>query len=102
MRVRAGSVAHPSAHTCAVQGMLRCMKTTIDIGAELLRQAKKRAIDEGVTLREVVETALRMYLAARPKRAGYRLQWRVESGRLLPGVDLDDREALFDRMGGRS
>ena len=81
--------------------MLLCMRTTIEISDELFRRAKKRAADEGTTLREVVDLALRSYLSRRAKRTGYRLQWRTESGRLLPGVNLDDRDALFDLMDGR-
>lgn len=81
--------------------MFICMRTTIELGDELLRQAKKRAADEGVPLREVIESALRRYLAGGRRRAGYRLQWRPERGRLQPGVNLDDRDALFDLMNGR-
>ena len=81
--------------------MLLCMRTTLDISDELFRSAKKRATDDGMTLRSVVERALRTYLGSRPRRAGYRLRWRSEHGRLLPGVDLDDRDGLFDRMEGR-
>jgi Arc/MetJ family transcription regulator len=81
--------------------MFLCMRTTIDIGDELLRQAKKRAANEGVPLRNVVESALRSYLAAQRKRGGYKLRWRTERGRVQPGVNLDDRDALFDLMDGR-
>jgi hypothetical protein len=74
------------------------MRTTIDIGDELLRRAKKRAADEGVPLRDVVESALRGYLSTRPRQGRYRLKWSTERGRMLPGVNLDDRDALFDLM----
>jgi Arc/MetJ family transcription regulator len=77
------------------------MRTTIDIGDELFRQAKKKAADDRVTLKEVVEAALRNYLSRRPQRRRYRLRWTPEKGRLLPGVNLDDRDALFDLMDGR-
>jgi Arc/MetJ family transcription regulator len=77
------------------------MRTTVDISDELLRQAKKRATDEGTALREVVETALRLYLQSRPRHGRYRLRWRTEKGRILPNVRLDDRDALFDLMEGR-
>ena len=77
------------------------MRTTLDINDELLRQAKRRAADERAPLRHVVETALRAYLGSRSRQRTYRLQWRIESGRLLPGVRLDDRDALFDVMEGR-
>ena len=92
---------NPAMHHDALNGMVMCMRTTIDIGDELLRQAKRRAADEGTPLRAVVEAALRSYLGARPRPSGYRLRWRTESGRVMPGVRLDDRDALFDLMDGR-
>ncbi len=81
--------------------MLLCMRTTIEIADELLRKAKTRAADEGIPLRRVIEAALRMYILGRRNKGGYRLQWRTESGRIQPGVRLDDRDALFDLMEGR-
>ena len=81
--------------------MFLCMRITIDISDQLLREAKKKAANEGIPLQELVEVALRGYLGRRPKRAGYRLRWRAERGRLMPGVNLDDRDALFDLMDGR-
>jgi len=74
------------------------MRTRIDLNDELYRRAKKRAADEHVSLRGIVETALRRYLAGRPERGRYRLRWTPEKGRVLPGVDLDDRKALFRLM----
>lgn len=81
--------------------MLLCMRTTIDLSDELYRQIKKRATDEGVAMRDVLEAALRGYLSARTARGTYRLRWRTETGRLQPGVNLEDRDALFDLMDGR-
>lgn len=80
--------------------MLLCMRTTIDINEDLLRRAKKKAADEGVHLRNVVEEALRAHLAGRSKPTGYKLRWTTERGELLPGVNLEDRDALFDLMDG--
>ena len=80
--------------------MLLCMRTTIEISDELMRRAKKKATDDGVPLREVVEDALRRYLSAQPAATGYKLKWTTEKGELQPGVDLDDRDALFDLMDG--
>lgn len=82
--------------------MLLCMRTTIDLNEALLRRAKRRAARDGTTLRELVEAALRRYLAgAVAPRADYELKWRAESGQLLPGVRIEDRDALFDIMDGR-
>jgi hypothetical protein len=76
------------------------MRTTVDIADEVMRQAKKRAADEQVPLRDIVEAALREYLSGKPKDSGYRFTWTTEKGALMPGVDLDDRDALFDIMDG--
>jgi hypothetical protein len=76
------------------------MRTTIEISDDLLRLAKRRAADERVPLRAVVEAALRGHLSRRAARSGYRLRWRTERGRLLPGVDLDSYASLLDRMEG--
>ena len=78
--------------------MYLCMRTTIDIRDELLRQAKMRAADEGTTLRQLFESALQSYLSPGSKTREFRLRWRTEKGHMLPGVNLDDRDALFDLM----
>jgi hypothetical protein len=78
------------------------MRTTIEISEELLRQAKKRAADERAPLRAVIEAALRFYLGKRPKNKRYVLKWRTEKGHMLPGVRLDDRDALINLMEGRT
>lgn len=83
-------------------GMLLCMRTTLDLNDELLRRAKKKAADRGESLRDLVEAALRTYLQHGSRRTdAYRLQWHVEQGRMMPGVRLNDRDALFDLMEGR-
>jgi hypothetical protein len=78
------------------------MRTTIEISDELFRQLKRKAADEGTAVRHVVESALRVYLGKQVKHKGYQLNWKTERGRMLPGVRLDDRDALFDLMDGRS
>ena len=77
------------------------MRTTIEISDELCRQLKRKAADEGVTIRQVVETRAPGYLGKQTRRKGYALKWKTERGRILPGVRLDDRDALFDLMDGR-
>ena len=81
--------------------MLLCMRTTIELNDELLRQAKRQATRDGSTLRKIVEQALRAHLARHPRPSGYRLVWRTEHGRLQSGVSLDDRDVLLDVMEGR-
>lgn len=77
------------------------MRTTINLNDRLLREAKRRAATEGKTLGQVMEQALRAYLAGPRARSSFTLQWRTERGRIQPGVRLDDRDALFDLLEGR-
>ncbi len=57
------------------------MKTTVEIDDELLKAAKKAAIDEGVTLRELLEDGLRHRLALH--RANERVRGWGTPGTLL-------------------
>ncbi len=81
--------------------MLLCMRTTLDISDQLFRRAKKHAAEVGTPLRVVVEDALRAHLGGKSTGRKYRFRWRTERGKLMPGVRLDDRDALFDLMDGR-
>lgn len=78
------------------------MRTTIDIDDRLLALARKRALEKGTSLRNVVESALRRVLMESKKTPGrFRLKWKSVRGRRLPGVDISDRDALYQRMEGR-
>lgn len=88
-------------HKRIIHDMPSCMRTTIDLNDELLRAAKRKAADEGIPLRAVIERALRDALQPERARSTYRLHWRTEKGRILPGVRLDDRDDLLDLMEGR-
>ena len=81
--------------------MLLCMRTTIEINDQLFRAAKRQAADRGTSLRQVVDAALRQHLGKAKSATSYALRWATESGKLQPGVDLTDRDALFDLMDGR-
>ena len=75
-------------------------RTTLDIDDSLLRELKKTAASQGRTLQAVVNEYLKRAAAA-PAGPPFRLQlegWRAEP---RPGVDLFDRDQLFDLMDGR-
>jgi len=79
------------------------MRTTLDVETRLLRQAKKRAVEEGETLTRLIEKALRRYLApSRGQRETFRFEPLTRRGRAPAGVDFDDRDSLYERMDGRS
>ena len=76
------------------------MRTTLNLETSLLGEAKKRAHIEHKTLTRLFEEALRSYLASfqRPKPS-FKLELLTKKGRLLPGVDLADRDSLYQAMG---
>ena len=80
-----------------IESMIR---TTIGFDDDLLRQLKQRAAKDGVTLQDLVNDLLRQSLAT-AKRSKYELKLKGWNGAVLPGVDLTDRDKLFDLMGGR-
>jgi Bacterial antitoxin of type II TA system, VapB len=79
------------------------MRTTLDLEDALLRAAKQRAAGEGRTLTAVITEALRRYLVPPTRSAKpFRLRLLIKKGRVLPGVNVADRDALYERMEGRA
>ena len=80
--------------------MLRCMRTTIRMDDDLLRQAKQHASRTGTTLTRVIEDAVRQFLArSRTTMVREPVTLPTFSGAgLQPGVDLDDTASLVDLM----
>ncbi len=76
------------------------MRTTLKLDDDLLRRLKQRAAKEGRTLQSTVNDLLRQALA-RVRTADYTLELRGWDAELQPGVDLLDRDKLFDLMEGR-
>lgn len=77
------------------------MRTTLDLDSGLMREARKRAAEEGRTLTSLVEEAVRLLLARRRQRQPYRLRLIIKRGTAAPAVDVADRVALYDRMEDR-
>lgn len=79
------------------------MRTTLTLDDDILKRARKKAAEEGRPLKEVINDALRFGLEAgsRNVRVPYRFKLKTVDGKTLPGVDLTDRDKLFDLMEGR-
>lgn len=77
------------------------MKTTLNFDDHLIRAAKVRAAENGEPLTRLIQRALRQYLQP-PERTEppFKLKLLTKPGRLLPGVNLDDRKSLYDIMEG--
>jgi hypothetical protein len=78
------------------------MRTTLDLDDTLIRKARRRAAEDGTTLTAIIEAALRQHLTpAQPVGKPFRLKLLTKKGRLVPGVNLADRDALYEQMEGR-
>ena len=79
------------------------MRTTLDLDDRLLREAKKRAADEGGTLTALIERALRAHLRQKSGSSGkFRLELLIRKGRPVAGVNWDDRDSIYERMDDRA
>jgi hypothetical protein len=78
------------------------MRTTLDLDDRLVIAAKKRAAEAKTSLTRVIEDALRNYLSPPRSRRAFKFDPVIRKGKLRPGLDVADRDALYDRMEGRS
>jgi hypothetical protein len=77
------------------------MRTTLNIDSEIMARVRERAAATGKTITEIVERALRAEVAGQtPVRGEFTLRWNPVRGRALPGVDLSDRDSLYEAMDG--
>lgn len=81
------------------------MRTTIKVSDDILRRAKKAALERDETLNDIVEHALGEFLRHLEQPAAIRpvkLPKSKKSGGVQPGVDLDDSAALMDLLDGEA
>ncbi|MEO7804706.1 MAG: DUF2191 domain-containing protein [Actinomycetota bacterium] len=76
------------------------MRTTVNLGDDLLRQARILAARTGRTVTSLLDEGLRRVIAANEegRRAPTPLPTHTGRGGLQPGVDLDRNDALRDLM----
>jgi hypothetical protein len=75
-------------------------RTTLAIDDDLLARLKQLAAREGKTLQAVANELLRQALALQ-RRHGFKLELKGWKTTQQPGVDILDRDKLFDLMEGR-
>jgi len=76
------------------------MRTTVRLDDELLKEAKIRAAEQGITLTQLIDESLRERLATRPRRMSvepFQMPTYGEGG-TRPEVNLNDNRALRDLM----
>jgi hypothetical protein len=79
-------------------GMVRCMRTTVDLPDALLTQARRRAAEEGTTLTALLADGLRLRLARRAPPASARRPLPVSRNRggMQPWIDPGSNASLRD------
>jgi len=77
------------------------MRTTIDIDDQLLMYAKLQAAQQGCTLKQIIEDALRESLSHQGMESKPVQLETVSGVGLKPGINLDDGRSLNDIMDGR-
>lgn len=81
--------------------MFRHMRTTFIIDDNLMKRVREKAAQSGKTITAIVEEALVGHLAGDTvARSNYSLKWNPVGGKPLPGVDLADRDSLYEMMEG--
>ena len=74
------------------------MRTTLNLDDQLLTYAKHQALEESISLAQVIENALRESLA-KPRAKHDMIRLITASGPgVKPGVDLDNGRSLLDIM----
>ncbi|MBN1961240.1 MAG: hypothetical protein JW841_09850 [Deltaproteobacteria bacterium] len=74
------------------------MRTTMAIDDDILYQLKHRAIAEHRTVQDVANELLRQAIFTRSKKPVFYLKLKGYKAKLQPGIDIADREHLFDIM----
>ena len=83
---------------CHIGDMVIHMKTTLNISDVTMREVKREAARRQQTMSEMVEAALRTIIE--PTRRGTKLPPLPEFGSGGLRVDIANRDALYDVMGG--
>jgi hypothetical protein len=76
------------------------MRTTVVLDDALMKKVKLFAAGKKKTLTEVFTEALTREVSEdRKKLKTFHLELITVSGRMRPGIDLSDRDSLYDAMG---
>lgn len=81
-------------------GIMMLVRTTLTLDDDVMRAAKRRAREQDRALKDVINEALRRGLAmgGTERASPFVFQLKTVEGRVLPGVDLADRDKLFELM----
>jgi hypothetical protein len=95
---QASQIRSPPCSMLHVPILSLCMRTTVDLPDELLRQARTRAAEEGTTLTALLTEGLRLRLSDAPpgRKRQRKLPTSVAGGGLHPWIDPSSNASLLD------
>jgi len=76
------------------------MRTTVDIDDQLLLYAKHQAVQQGCTLKQILEDAMRDFFSHQSRQHEPVSLETFPGAGLKPGVNLDNGRSLNDIMDG--
>ena len=76
-------------------------RTTLVLDDDLLKRLKETAARKGTTLAALVNGLLRHSMVRKPNTRPFKLEMNGWEAEIQPGVDILDRDSLFDLMDGR-
>ncbi len=76
-------------------------RTTLVLDDDLFRQIKQEAARQGETLKAFLNSLLRRVLSAKKPAKPYKLELRPFKNLLKPGINIADRNELYEIMDGR-
>lgn len=76
------------------------MKTTVEIRDDLLAKAKRQAVAEGTTLRDVLERGLQLVLATSTTETAPQFHWKRFPARLIKPLTTLGVNELIDQVRG--
>ena len=76
------------------------MRTPLEIDDDLLERIRQKAVREGQTFQRVVNDLLRQALVQQRPKSNLKLALLGWKATERPGIDLLDRNKLFDLMDG--
>jgi predicted nucleic acid-binding protein len=82
-----------------VEGESEMQRTTINVDETLLEKIRAFGSQQGWSLSKTISELLKVILYTREKKTEKNLQWVTFKGKAAKGIDVDDRDSLYEMMG---
>ncbi len=73
-------------------------RTTITIDQDLLNKVKAFGKDKGLSVSRTISELVRIALLQKQNPQKHNFTWKTYKGQLRPGVNIDDRDQLYNLM----